>query len=299
MERGCKNPHLCAVAVRTRLDQLFPKWDPRSPDIPPVRANDDPGRPQTFRPPPEISSLSDGFRVFTKTTAAEDNVPPHAPPAVAGNNTPARVAISSLYEHAGTLDTCGAAGVWYGPNDVRNTGTVLPPAATPNKSGAEIVAALLAAQTAPANAPLHIVSKGSLVISAMNKNLQKWEENGWIGVPNPAPARTLAGCLRNRPEPTIFEKSVGVADSVLCPNATGLARGVLASESAAPVNLSIPGHLEIKGAKLSSITRVLAYRGIRDLKSHPSRKATDENIALIQSAAKSLSGHAPQAAKIW
>ncbi|KAJ7622330.1 hypothetical protein FB45DRAFT_1091203, partial [Roridomyces roridus] len=77
--RGCANPHACATAVVKRANLLHPKWNPLTGEHPlsPLDglalATDE----AVFVPPPQISSLSDGFRIFV------DAAPPPSLPAPA------------------------------------------------------------------------------------------------------------------------------------------------------------------------------------------------------------------------
>ncbi|KAJ7747677.1 hypothetical protein DFH07DRAFT_775991 [Mycena maculata] len=81
-----------------------------------------------FVAPPEIESLTDGFRVV----------------------------IGSHYELLGTVDAGVAFGVQFGPNDARNTSSTIPGQEGASRGCAEIVASLVAARSAPANVPLRI-----------------------------------------------------------------------------------------------------------------------------------------------
>ncbi|KAJ7872993.1 hypothetical protein B0H13DRAFT_1633639 [Mycena leptocephala] len=61
---GCKNPHACATAVERKLSRLLPKWDPRRSQRA-VLDTADVSVSSKFKPPSEITTLTDGFRVFT------------------------------------------------------------------------------------------------------------------------------------------------------------------------------------------------------------------------------------------
>ncbi|KAJ7665680.1 hypothetical protein B0H17DRAFT_835794, partial [Mycena rosella] len=67
--RGCNNPHSCVKAVKMRLSQLQPKWDPRNMPLGSAREeNDPPQGPEAatrFQPPKQITKLSEGLRIFT------------------------------------------------------------------------------------------------------------------------------------------------------------------------------------------------------------------------------------------
>ncbi|KAJ7708158.1 hypothetical protein B0H17DRAFT_848703, partial [Mycena rosella] len=154
-ERRCKNPNACAAAVRTRLLQILPKWRPSAPDPPVAPPNPAVEGTTVFRPPPEISNLTDGFRIFTKDRGDDPPPPPGALP-VSADESPVCAVIGGHIELSGTLDAKAAAGVWYAPNDPRNAGSLIPEGTAPKQGCGEIVAALLAAQAAPPNAPLFI-----------------------------------------------------------------------------------------------------------------------------------------------
>ncbi|KAJ7662374.1 hypothetical protein B0H17DRAFT_1211984 [Mycena rosella] len=160
IERRCKNPNACAVAVGTCLLQILPKWRPSAPDPPVAPPNPTVEGTSVFRPPPEISNLTDGFRIFTKARG-DDPPPPLGAPPVSANESPVRAVIGGHIELSGTLDAKAAAGVWYAPNDPWNMGSLVPEGTAPEQGCGEIVAALLAAQAAPRMPPY--LSQGSAV----------------------------------------------------------------------------------------------------------------------------------------
>ncbi|KAJ6480518.1 hypothetical protein C8R47DRAFT_599940 [Mycena vitilis] len=68
---GCNNPHSCARTAESRLEQILPKWDPRTGTQDRDRENDEDSSQETsgattFRAPKRIESLKEGFRIFTK-----------------------------------------------------------------------------------------------------------------------------------------------------------------------------------------------------------------------------------------
>ncbi|KAJ7712398.1 hypothetical protein DFH07DRAFT_684547, partial [Mycena maculata] len=156
--KGCKNPHACALLVKTRLDRLLSKWDPRRPD-PPVVTPAPPGEEgaRLFVPPPEIATLTDGFRIFTKPTAAPTDAPPATPPApLPATVSPVQVAIGSHYKLLGTMDAGAAFGVHFGQDDPRNVSSVIPEQKSLTRGCAEAIATLVAARSTPVTAPLRI-----------------------------------------------------------------------------------------------------------------------------------------------
>ncbi|KAJ7738230.1 hypothetical protein DFH07DRAFT_690943, partial [Mycena maculata] len=156
IKRGCKNPHACALLVKTRLDGIFSKWDPRLPTPQDVPHPDLEEGARPFIPPPEISDLTDGFRVFTKEKEAPASMPPAAPPPPTANPTPVSVATGSVHELPGSTDASAAFGVDFGQNDPRNVCSIVPRQMASLHGSAEIVAALVAVRSTPANAPLRV-----------------------------------------------------------------------------------------------------------------------------------------------
>ncbi|KAJ6469679.1 hypothetical protein DFH09DRAFT_955094 [Mycena vulgaris] len=158
------------------------------------------------------------------------------------------------------------------------------------------MAALHAARCAPSNAALSIEGRSSTVMTAMNTHLQKWEDTGWIGVPNPAPLQALTACLCLRQEETSFTVVRDAANRPAYKAAAALAR---AAEAEAEINLSVPAGARMSGAKLSKMTQKYAYLKIRSLKETPARKTTESTIALVQAFEKSRVDHAPSPEIIW
>ncbi|KAJ6453024.1 hypothetical protein DFH09DRAFT_836281, partial [Mycena vulgaris] len=143
-ERGCTNPHACALSAKSRLDLLISKWDPRSPDppdLPPPPQNDGV---HPFVPPPKITKLSDGFRIFTKPVGDPIVAPPAGAPPVSNDASPIRVAIGSHCEFSGSTDARAAFGVVFAHNDLRNSSARVPNTVAPLRNSAEVVAALVA-----------------------------------------------------------------------------------------------------------------------------------------------------------
>ncbi|KAJ7585402.1 hypothetical protein C8J56DRAFT_711375, partial [Mycena floridula] len=69
--------------------------------------------------------------------------------------------------------------------------------------------------------------------------------------------------------------------------------------TAQDLDLCIPDQLDLKGAKLSSMTQSLAYKMIRSTKKVKPRKKTSVNVKLVQEAIKTLNDDTPDEARIW
>ncbi|KAJ6554399.1 hypothetical protein B0H19DRAFT_857027, partial [Mycena capillaripes] len=143
---------------------------------------------------------------------------------------------------------------------------------------------------------LRLECLGKSTMHAMTRDLEKRENTGWIGTPNSAPMRTLAAALKKRKAKTLFS-SKGRAEGI--ENATSLARAALLKEETDPFYLHISPRERLAGAKLSSMTQSISYKGIKELNDPVSRKATEENVKRIQEALKENFGNLPKPSAIW
>ncbi|KAJ6470741.1 hypothetical protein C8R47DRAFT_929048, partial [Mycena vitilis] len=139
LESKCKNPHKCAVAVNERLDQILVKWDPRIPELDATVSNALPDGEVRFKSPPEIKTLVEGYRIFTK--------PPPAVPAtelvvvqvpIEVTNDVTNAAISTYIMNGGFAEACCGAGIWFSENDPRNVGFRIHPSAAQSGIDAEV-----------------------------------------------------------------------------------------------------------------------------------------------------------------
>ncbi|KAJ7839757.1 hypothetical protein B0H13DRAFT_2239580 [Mycena leptocephala] len=111
---------------------------------------------------------------------------------------------------------------------------------------------------------------------AMTKNLTSWEDRRWIGVPNNSPLRALAAGLCQRTRKTtlaITKTSPGnTAASALAQS------GASSKTEEDNIHLDVPLDSRLPGARLSSLTQSIAYKGIKEMREPVSRKKTDEIV---------------------
>ncbi|KAJ7209930.1 hypothetical protein C8J57DRAFT_1257323 [Mycena rebaudengoi] len=213
-DAGCRNPHACAVAVRDHLGELLPKWDPRAPNIA-VRINaqdEEENSPLVFRPPPSITHIAEGLRVFTKNVTVEE-IPQPATLVLPGE-TRRRVVLNGTCLRTGQANAQASAGIWYEEGDPQNKSLKLPETFEQTISSGEFAAALYAVQTAPLQIELDMEFERKTVIDAVSK-MDTYEDHGWIGVKDSALLRALAVSLREREAETtlkqVDEPTVGTA----------------------------------------------------------------------------------------
>ncbi|KAJ7665679.1 hypothetical protein B0H17DRAFT_1210906 [Mycena rosella] len=130
-------------------------------------------------------------------------------------------------------------------------------------TNAEIHAAIMGVRRTHPEDSLVIHCNKSSLRNAMTKNLERWEDRGWIGVPNRGALRTLSAELKKREAPTFFMTPVkGVPEPDGYAAATRLTTE--ASEHTIPGDIPFDIHedLALRGVKRASLTQAIAYAGI-------------------------------------
>ncbi|KAK0429537.1 hypothetical protein EV421DRAFT_1723157, partial [Armillaria borealis] len=133
-QRGCDNPHRCALMARDLLNNLMEKWDPRRPDqndglhlTPDDRLQNQSAWEDNnmIRFDPGIdneNTLTEGIQIFTSGWDICPKPALRAELGAEGNQYPAILIVytdGSAYNN-GIVDACAGAGVWFGKDDERN-----------------------------------------------------------------------------------------------------------------------------------------------------------------------------------
>ncbi|TFK94841.1 hypothetical protein K466DRAFT_617099, partial [Polyporus arcularius HHB13444] len=166
---GCDNPHRCAMAARKMLEKLNPRWAAG-----PLRVAD--GLSLTVRRKQKNveNNVSDGrilfdpsvlacmplanhFRVFNSNICRDVTVIQRPPRGVAVPEEEVEVYTDGSCDNNGAADATAAGGVWFGPNNGRNTSSLVIGDAHSNQV-AELFAVSIATAVVPPFAPLHIVT---------------------------------------------------------------------------------------------------------------------------------------------
>ncbi|KAA1473340.1 ribonuclease H-like protein [Dentipellis sp. KUC8613] len=200
----------------------------------------------------------------------------------------------------GKADAQCGSGVWIAEGHELNREIRVPGPRQSNQIG-EIVAVIILLQIAANFAPILIRSDSRYVIDGLTEHLADWEDRGWIDVANAEYFEAAAYHLRKRSAPTDFEWVKGHNQNVGNDQADQSANRGARKQTPDEIDLSIPPAFKLQGAKLSTITQAIAYRGVRRklrAKDVP-RRATVRNIGLAQAALKDLYGNSETAATIW
>jgi len=139
------------------------------------------------------------------------------------------------------------------------------------------------------------------LIDGVTKNLQKWEERGWIGIANKKFFRAIAAHLRKRGAVTTFQWVKGHGDDEGNIGADELAGQGARKDTADELDLTIPPEFNLTGAQLSKITQKLAYQGILESgrEKIKGRRGTTANLDITRYAVKDLADKTPTDATIW
>ncbi|KAI0041094.1 ribonuclease H-like protein, partial [Auriscalpium vulgare] len=192
---------------------------------------------------------------------------------------------------------CGS-GVWVTEGSPYNRAFRVPGPFQSNQVG-EIVAVILAIQSVPHMLPLHIKSDSRYVIDGLTLHLRRWEDEGWIGISNAIFFATAAYHLRKRSAPTTFTWVKGHTGVAGNEHADRLAEEGANKPTPDRLDLSIDPAFKLSGAKLSTLTQALAYKGIREAKDTPLRRSTVQNIYAVQAAVTASLDNPEPIATLW
>jgi ribonuclease HI len=307
---GCKAPNKCYRTAIMLLDQLHAKWHPNN--QPPMdnlthtpnrwqanavaHKNNDP----IYFDPSITSddSLAHNFRIFTDPSAKCVDPAYRKHPLVATDDEAMEIYITGACSKNSYEDAQAGSGIWYGQNDQFNAALHIP---GPNQSRqvGDLSAVLHAVQQTPPFAPLHIISNSKYVIKGLTERLTKWEEQGWIGIPNKEFLKPIVAHLRQRGAITTFAWAKGHNGAVGIRNAMALAKQGVNKQAYDQINLDINPKFNLTGAQLSCLSQATAYQGILGMANPVVRCTTTINLDITRYAVQASTGHLPTDAMIW
>ncbi|KAF8868992.1 RnaseH-domain-containing protein [Infundibulicybe gibba] len=193
------------------------------------------------------------------------------------------------------------SGVWYAPEDARNRAHRLPKTIQQSNNAGEAAAVLIAVQNKDENTNLLIKTDSLLILEGLTKNLQSWEDRGWIGTANQALMRATASVLRSRKGQTLFQKVKGHSGDVGNDGADAEAAIGARKTTEDQLDLTIPDEWNLTGAKLTTMTQSLLYKGIGEYNKNATkqRRATNINLERIRCTIKDTWDFLPTDNKIW
>ncbi|KAI0722999.1 ribonuclease H-like protein [Earliella scabrosa] len=186
----------------------------------------------------------------------------------------------------GAANASAGAGIWFGPNDLRNKAVRVPGKNQTNQA-AEIYAVAVAAATVPPFAPLHLVTDSTHVMDGLTKHVNEWEARGWTGIKNGPLFAEATARLRARSAQTTLRWVKGHNGDVGNEGADKLAKiGTAQNEDEGRIPPA-PWEYLRRGIKLTEMTQRLAYRRIKMTEKGEQRRATtltvDRVLATLES----------------
>jgi hypothetical protein len=260
---------------------------------------------ELFRPPENITTLTQGLRVMTHrhSEPTEHPNPPvrrRAVIAPAPENT--TVYIAGSVHAPPRKRASAAAGLFINPDDSRNRGRCVPIAGEQSQYAAEFFAALEAVRNTDTNSTLTIFSTQEYVREAMNVKLANWEHEGWVGNPHRDVLRCLAAELKARKAPTSFRLAEpGTPERMLCRQATILAKEAARTRENTQWDLTLPKDTALPGMSLQGNRQRVFYRSIREEKMRKltPRPSTTKALEIVRKAAEDSFGRCVSDAEIW
>ena len=309
---GCRDPHACANEALTRIQQIFPKYNPLLPGERHdflsltrrrkernIRARENDGE-ITFDPSiTSKNNLAECFRIFTEPDRIT-NIPAkrlQAHGAVRSNQQTTVYTDGACYNNGKANARCGC-GVWLGPDNPQNQALRVPGDDQSNQAG-EIAAVILAINKIQASWPLKIITDSKYTINGLTKHLKEWEDHGWIGIKNKRLFKKAAHILKRRTAPTTFQWTKGHNGDEGNEGSDRLAKEGANKENPDELDLEIPKEFDLQGAMLAALTQAKAYEGIRERRPPHKRDTTKNNLKLTREAIEDYNGSAEMDGNLW
>ncbi|PBK69093.1 ribonuclease H-like protein [Armillaria solidipes] len=200
----------------------------------------------------------------------------------------------------GSENARAGSGVWYSDNGPRNIALRVKGAEQTNNTG-EVRAVLQRAIDANPYIPIHTKADSTYTIDGLCIHLRKWEDNGWIGIPNRRLLQATAAKLRHHGNVVSFQWVKGHSGEPGNEKADRLAaEGATMEDDGRPdTALEIEDQFVINGAKLATLTQAVAYHGIKELQGKCERNATDYHLDRIRASISEVNRVTPSDAMIW
>lgn len=201
----------------------------------------------------------------------------------------------------GGQDARAGAGIWYGPEDMRNRSIKLPESMEQSNNTGEPVAILGAVQDVDSNNMLIIKTDSQYAIDGIITYQQRMEDRGWINTENREIFKAIIAQMRVREGSTYLAKVKGHAGIEGNEGADKLAGIGAQNQHPDDIDLAVPDGCRITGAKLASLTQATLYKGIREnvMQKYKERPATVVNLETVRNAVKVCSNQVPSDSTIW
>lgn len=310
--KHCKDPHKCASEAQNKINTLYPKYNPLTPDDEHGDLSLTASRKRknvqaqyqnefiTFDPSITTKNdLTECFRIFANPNDASKHQAKRGLDPRANLRHPS----ISIYTDGACLDNgktnaqCGSS-IWFAPEDPRNKAIKVPGPAQSNQIG-ELVAVIEAIQNQPIFYLLKIHTDSKYVIDGLTSHLSDWDNIGWIAVQNVKFFQKVAYLLQRRSASTQFKWIKGHNGDPGNKGSDELTKEGANKALIDDLDLQIPMEFSTRGAKLSAMTQALAYKGIRQIKMERTPPVLPDLLLEIREAIRSFNGQHETNATIW
>ncbi|EPS94794.1 hypothetical protein FOMPIDRAFT_25316, partial [Fomitopsis schrenkii] len=321
--RGCKHPFTCHEAAIKLLALVKPKWHPdhigpmdgltltRRREERNKEALDEDGT-ITFNPSvTERGGISEAFRIFVDPSMHDKPPAVRRKRGIQVNEEAATIYIIGSKDKEAEANDGDARkgnapprGYAYKTNGHAMNGEAKPDTETqcanPRPLG-EILAATIAVERTPLDAPLHMICTSSFLPKALTQKIGEWEDRAWLRVEHAPFLYTLVGKLRKRCAITTLRKATSGADWKIIDNAKVEWKGRTNEDDptlSATITVGVEDEFNLTGMRLSQITQAWAYRGIKALKLHD-RPRTERRVTEVIKRVTDTTKTTPDAREIW
>lgn len=160
-------------------------------------------------------------------------------------------------------------GVWFHNDDPQNIAVNMPTHMPQSNNTGEALAILMAVKNMDVNDHLEILSDSKLTIESLTKFLHKREDNRWIGTENKEILQAATLHMRARVGQTILTKVKGYSGLEGNEKADKLAKIGVQVQQSPETDTSPAKEHYVEGARLSTATQALLYKGIIEKKLTP------------------------------
>ncbi|KAH9831279.1 uncharacterized protein C8Q71DRAFT_715833 [Rhodofomes roseus] len=163
----------------------------------------------------------------------------------------------------------------------------------------EITSVAYSVQHIPKDVPIRFVCESLFLRDALCKNLQRWEDTDWLGMPNKLALKDIINVLRQRCAPTSFRSASTHKEWHIIDEGRHLVKHLIDSNGLKTVSMNLDPTLHLSGAKLSNMSQRTAYRLIIQRRSIPERRSTTLTVSAVLLSINLISESLVPAADLW
>ncbi|KAJ7158223.1 ribonuclease H-like protein [Mycena crocata] len=190
-----------------------------------------------------------------------------------------------------------AGGVWFGPEDERNSSLRVPEEMA-SKDAGEAAAILYVIQNTPLEVSLNITICSTRIIRCLTTDLESSESKGWVGIADSKILRAIVAALRGKGCRCTLREASG-PDETNMSEAKCLAQLGLEDDNPTPLITDIPLGYDLDGMSIAGASQKTFYQALKAQRNKPERMKTKVMLDITRHAANELAGKTPSDSQIW